>query len=179
MRCLLDMDGVLVDFVSGACNAHGLVYPYDNPRFHGEWDFHKLSGLSGNQFYKPFDAQFWSDLDWMPDGREILAWLEAKFGQPNICLLTSPPRTNIGECVKGKMDWVSKHCPQFERQILIGPSKEFCAHRGSILVDDKDSNCDAYRAAGGHVHLVPRPWNSSHRLSHAVMEDLVTKLRRI
>ena len=79
MRILLDMDGVLVDFISGACAAWGVssedVLRYWQP---GEWDIvHPLCLALG--FPEPIsNNQFWARLEgdsfWL--GLEPLPWLD-------------------------------------------------------------------------------------------------------
>jgi hypothetical protein len=48
------------------------------------------------------------------------------------------------------------------RRYLIGPTKEACAHRNAILIDDRPENCDTFKRHGGHAVLFPAPWND-HR----------------
>jgi hypothetical protein len=86
---------------------------------------------------------------------------EDTFGD-NVCILTSPCRT--AGCTDGKLDWVAKHFPSFQRRVLLGSAKHFCAHPKALLVDDHDENVAEFRRAGGVGLLVPQPWNERRNL---------------
>jgi len=172
VKCLLDLDGVLVDFVGGSCKFYGFPDPYLDPTLKGIWDFVKAKGLK--DFWKPLGADFWANLEPTQDMREILRIVESKFGQTNVCLLTSPCPDNL-TCPEGKLRWIDKYMPSYNRQYLMGPRKEFCARSSHWLVDDSDANVDAFRKNGGSACLVPRIWNSLN--SKQVIPHLLEILR--
>ena len=157
MKCLLDLDGVVVDFMKGALRHHGIANPYDDPKLHGIWDWLRVLGY-GDEFWEPLGASFWANLDPMPDGFDILRIVENRFGKSNVCLLTQPCINE--ECMAGKMRWIKKHLPDYKSRYLMGPQKEFCAHPDHWLIDDADHNVNAFLKAGGRACLVPRIWNS-------------------
>ena len=161
-RVLLDMDGVIVDFLGGAKAFHGKDYKW-HPHEPGKqteqtsWNIEPIWGLTPQELWDPLDRPFWAGLDphpWMP---QIIALLEGHFGVDNICLLTSPIRTP--GAIEGKIDWIRKHLPQYRRQFLVGPAKQFCAGPRHVLVDDHDVNIKKFSDAGGHTFLFPAPWN--------------------
>ncbi len=160
MKCLLDLDGVLVDFVGGVCDFYRIPDPYLDPSLKGKWDFVEAIGMSESTFWNPLGEEFWANLKPMPDMENILGIVESVFGRSNVCLLTSPCR-NDG-CPTGKMRWIRQYLPQYSRQFLMGPRKEFCARDDHWLIDDADHNINAFRKAGGQTCLVPRVWNSLH-----------------
>jgi len=163
MRCFIDMDGVLVDFVGGAQAFYGRkLDPYPA----GDFDIVKALGMSSREFWNGLDESYWANLPMLPDAALLLQLLEQSFGTMNLCLLTSPSRDP--RSLSGKLRWIQKHLKKFERRFLIGPPKEFCAHPGSILFDDSDGNVDQFRRAGGAAVLVPRPWNRDHAIVDAV-----------
>lgn len=174
MKCLLDLDGVLADFVTAACKAHGRDNVYCSAESRGNYSMEVLMGISGNEFWEPFDENFWADIPLMPDAAEILKATEATFGRENICLLTTPS-LNPG-CAAGKVRWIEKHLPEYRRRFLIGPRKEFCAHSRSVLIDDYDYNVQNFRTHGGHAVLVPRPWNSLHHASESPIDYIKRNL---
>jgi 5'(3')-deoxyribonucleotidase len=167
-RVLLDMDGVLVDFVGGICAAHGR----ENPYLKGAtgWNTDKALGISEEEFWRPAENPgFWERLEWMPDGRRILDYVIGTIGKQNVYILTSPARSDDdgqdeAECHYGKLLWLYRELPSFARKgrLLFGSCKHLCAAKGNILVDDADHNVEAFRAAGGTAVLVPRPWNARH-----------------
>jgi 5'(3')-deoxyribonucleotidase len=159
MKCLLDLDGVLTDFVKAACDRYGRC-PYANGKNAGEWDIVKLLGVNPTDFWSGCGRDFWAHLPWTADGRQILDECERTFGRQNVCLLTSPPDTPGS--VQGKLDWVHRELPAYRRRVLVGAAKEFCAGPSRVLVDDSDANVSRFEDAGGRAVLVPRPWNRGH-----------------
>src|SRR5438046_508436 len=125
-KCLLDCDGVLVNFVKGAIEFHNLPRDlYDNPENLGNFDIVTLSGLSAQDFWKNLGYEFWINLEWMPDGQMIVYKVIEKFGIENICLLTAPCLTK--GCAEAKIEWIKRHLPDFRNQYLLGARKEFTA----------------------------------------------------
>lgn len=177
MKCFLDMDGVLCDFVLAACQLHGADDPYKHDRNLGVWGFDKLIGVDTEAFWKPLGYEFWSTLPWMHDAGYILRLVERTFGKENVCLLTSPCDT--AGCVEGKREWVKQNMPDYSRRLLIGSAKEFCAGPNRVLIDDYDHNVKVFRAAGGEAVLVPRKWNQGYRLSllgtYVTLGDMLSK----
>lgn len=159
-RCLLDLDGVLADFISAAFVVHG-VDPVAGlaawPK--GEYSVETVLGITAKEFWTKIQdaAGFWENLKPTPDCFEIIAAAEKRFGQENVCVLTSPP--SDPSAAAGKMRWIAEYMPAYRRRFLIGPAKEFCASPSSVLVDDSEKNTDKFVAAGGRVVLVPQPWN--------------------
>jgi hypothetical protein len=162
MKCFLDLDGVLVDFVGGVCKLHNIPDPYLDPVNYGVWGFAGVAGMSNNQFWDSLTLDFWENLEWTHDGAAILHLCELAYGEHNICILTSPPASRQDEAITGKMRWINKHLPQYARRLLVGPAKEFCASPTSVLVDDYDENIKKFNASGGRGYLYPRLWNSKH-----------------
>lgn len=159
-RVFLDMDGVLVDFIGGAARAHGIENPYDDHSNHGVYDIDTLIKMDRNKFWEPFGRKFWAKLDPTDECFGLVDILERKFGQKNICILSSP--TANPESLSGKLDWLQKHLPQYARQFLFGTQKHFCAGRGALLIDDSESNVDKFELHSGRAILFPRPWNRNH-----------------
>ena len=163
MRCVLDLDGVLVDFVADAYKHYGLAYKYDEyPNVLGLYDNcpPPNCNMTVREFWDGLGEEFWENIPWLHDGHEILTMVEDVFGRENICLLTSP-LPNYSNIV-GKMKWVARELPQYAQRYLVGPAKSFCAGPNTVLIDDADFNVEAFAEAGGQTILVPRPWNSRH-----------------
>lgn len=155
MICFLDMDGILTDFVSAACKAHGKDYP---KVFNG-YGLPEALGMEDNSFFweKFCTEDFWANLDWMPDGQKILELVESTFN--DICIMTSPTRNP--RCASGKLIWIEKHIPQYYRKYFIGPRKWLAASPNKILIDDSDRNIKNFKLCGGSGILVPRIWNEN------------------
>lgn len=161
MKLFIDMDGVLVDFVNGACKLHGIPNPYDDGTCPvGQWDFVKTLMMSEEEFWKGMEEDFWAGLDPYPEAMKVIDYLKARCGIDNLCLLTSPSY-NEGSPT-GKLRWIKKHLPEFYRRVLIGPRKEFCAHKDSVLIDDGSHNIESFDSHSGYGILYPRMWNKLH-----------------
>lgn len=160
MKILCDLDGVLVDFVSGYFSLIGKnnLLPIWKP---GLWDLEAGCGVKMDEDL--LTREFWGQLPWMSDGKKILHTLEREFGSPNVCILSSCHVKRVGDACAGKFDWIGKNITAYRDRYLFGPNKTFCSHRDSILVDDKDENVIQFRAEGGRAILIPRIWNSAHR----------------
>lgn len=152
-----DLDGVLADFVRGAFRLHGREVPFRTV----QWDFCTQLGFNGPTdpaFWSPMDRVFWAGLDRHEDGFVLLRAVERMLPKERIGLLTSA--MNGDGCIDGKRDWVARHLPEYLPRLFTGISKELFAGPGKVLVDDRDENCAAFRAAGGTDVLIPRPWNA-------------------
>jgi 5'(3')-deoxyribonucleotidase len=181
MKCFLDMDGVLADFVGGVSAAHKLQSPYENEnlgisRF-GVFDMEKLWGMSAEKFWEPTNnSGFWAFLSETPEAVQLVRLVNDIFGQENIAILTSPSQHE--GCFKGKKEWIRKHFPQFNKNIIFGSAKEFMASPDRVLVDDRDKNIDGFEAAGGHGVLVPRAWNREWGLRDNTWEVVKERLEK-
>jgi len=64
------------------------------------------------------------------------------------------------------MLWVKEHLSRYYKQLIITMApKHLLAKPDTLLIDDKDENVEGFWDAGGKAILVPRPWNSNHKLS--------------
>lgn len=155
---LVDLDGVLVDFVRGTLALHHADLEYKDVR----WDFDKtLFPSNVGKFWEPLGFDFWANLDWTPFGKDLLSGLVEIAGANNICFCTSPCQT-IGS-VEGKIEWLRRNIPSMSRQFMVTPVKYFAA-KGNILVDDRDENCSDFIKHGGTSLLVPALWNNNAAL---------------
>lgn len=159
---LLDLDGVLVNFVAGVLKAFNetekSLYPDWTP---GEFQMEIPLMQSLDDFWKKIDSlpHFWESLQPMPDMEEILSIVEKYFGE-NVILCTSPPRNP--EASAEKVIWIQEHLPKYARRFCITPCKELLAHSGALLIDDYDKNVMRFIQKGGSAFLFPRRWNSNH-----------------
>lgn len=173
--CALDLDGVLVDFVGGACNAHSMRNPYTNGQHAGVFDIERAWGMTKEQFWHPLNShKFWANLGWTINGKAILRMVEAVFGKDNVYLLSKPCESP--ESASGKLEWIQKNMPDYAKRYLLGPAKNFAAHSGAVLVDDNDENVADWAKRGGEAVLVPQPWNK--RAGEDMMTVLAKELDR-
>ena len=164
-----DLDGVLANFVGGALRLHNR--DHDVPVESCRWNFMTQLGFTGENdpaFWAPLGFDFWAGLSPYSDGMALLRATEQRFakdGVGEIGLLTSPCDTP--GCVDGKRAWVAKHLPSYRRKLFVGSAKQLFAGPGKLLIDDHDSNVNAFEAAGGRAVQPPRPWNRHRETSLA------------
>jgi 5'(3')-deoxyribonucleotidase len=171
-QVLLDLDGVLVDFIRGAIEVHGL-HTSAEEMYAGKpnVDIVEILNMPPAYFWKPMNEEFWSKLEWLPDGLEIVKYLENRYGQEHITLWTSPS-LNHG-CHDGKLRWVERHLPRYyKHNIVFGHKKWLGARPDTILIDDMDKNVKAFLSRKGKVAQPPRVWNSLHADRHKVIQKL-------
>lgn len=174
-KCLLDMDGVLADFLGGVSKRHNRPLPYVDLKWLGIWDTEKGWGITPEEFWAPVDDfEFWEGLEKTPEADKIVKLAEEKFGPQNVAILTAPSKSPF--CFTGKRAWLEKNYPQFLGKIIFGSAKEFLAHPNSYLIDDRDKNIEGFRLAGGHGILVPRDWNSEFTHRNLVMARVMAQL---
>ena len=158
-KWFLDMDGVLLDFVSAIHKKFDKEYRYGVPL---EWEF--FEQWSPPVAFKDFDAvcdiDFWATLPWMHDGREILREVRKRIEPDDEFYLLTTPMPNPGSWT-GKALWVEKNLPEWKLIVTNAP-KRLLASDDAILIDDKDENIQEFVAAGGRGILVPRLWNELH-----------------
>lgn len=159
MAILLDMDGVLSDFVGAASIAFNRnpVEVYMNWPM-GTYDIAKVLETTTLGLWTRIDAcgeNFWATLrqySWAKDLYEGCKKIDDTY------FLTSP--STDPACLSGKMKWICAFTESRDfRNFLIGPAKNLCAKPSNILVDDCDYNVDNFREAGGKAILFPQPWN--------------------
>lgn len=169
-RALVDLDGVLCDFVSGVCDLHDRENPYDDPGNLGVYEFSKLWGMTPEEFYGPTRSrEFWANLVPYGDAGETMRLLSGWLGPENVAILTSLANA---EAAAGKYDWVARHFPDYLGRLMVARCKHFCAHPRAMLLDDDPRNCERFRAWGGTAVVVPRPWNSRTPEMISVAEGL-------
>lgn len=169
----LDMDGVLVDFMSGALKAHGA----GRERLtRGEWDFAKCLGLTQEEFWaKCKGHSYWEGLLPLHDWLDILDVVRNAAGFDRVWLLSSP--SHDPGCLSGKYAWLGLHLPGYQRKLILAPDKRPLARPGALLIDDSETNCAGFRAAGGEAFLFPRPWNHLHAEAHLGLDALLLTLK--
>ncbi|MEK0324963.1 MAG: hypothetical protein QQN63_04600 [Nitrosopumilus sp.] len=158
MKLLLDMDGVITNFIPAICKLHNKSNPYDDPKNLGNYDLAAMLGMTSEKFLEPTnDTEWWYDLEPTIDFESIMELIYKYFKPNDICILSNIP-LNAPFAYVGKYLWCKKHLPSI-KHILLGTTKEFCACSDSVLLDDDDFKVDKFRMAGGRAVLIPRPWN--------------------
>lgn len=131
-----DMDGVLVDFDKGYEELTGLHTKHKDVQ--DQKDFWELLNRSLQEQNKT-EYWFWSNLEWMPDGKQL--WNYIKPYNPYI--LTAPSRNP--ESKEGKLKWVQDKIGSV-RKVIFSPSykKKEYAKPSNILIDDRKDNIEGW-----------------------------------
>jgi hypothetical protein len=128
------MDGVLVDFEKG---------------YHALTGIHTKQYVKGDtSFWKPLSeagAEFWANLPWMPDGKEL--WRYIKRYKPNI--LSAPSQDPSSKV--GKEAWLQINIAnQFKKAYFYNrANKKLFAGPNHILIDDMQQTIDEWNEASG------------------------------
>jgi 5'(3')-deoxyribonucleotidase len=183
MVCYLDVDGLVADFVAGACKVHGRGDPYAPGGPGGpDKDMIEAWQMSPTEFWTPIDilgADFWAGLPWTPYGKEVVEVVEKWFTPEKVCLLTSPSWSS--SATAGKVEWIQREMPSYHRRFFIGASKHLMAHPNAVLIDDMPKNVDLFTGAGGIGVVFPAAWNSYAHIqdAHTCVEWLDNTLGRL
>lgn len=174
-KCFLDMDGVLSDFIGGACAVHGR-------NDFVEYDIWKYWGMSEERFWEPLcNREFWAGLERTLEADDIIAAAVRNYDTSEIYILTMPSRFSPEESAAGKLLWIKKHYPFLADQYILTRDKALLAGPRTLLVDDNDDNIRIFEEAGGRTFLVPRPWNVAGRLGWRLnlknLEDILAYSR--
>jgi hypothetical protein len=162
MQIYLDCHGVLADLMAGLIKRYKLRY-VDYPP--GEYDITRI--LKREVPWATYSAEWWSNL---PRTSEASALVELGYhyaskgadGRHNLTVVSAPCSA---DCAAGTYAWVAGNYPL---KTILMDDKHLLAGPGRVLIDDKDSNIDAWIDAGGIGILVPRPWNSAYHVADVV-----------
>jgi FMN phosphatase YigB (HAD superfamily) len=151
VRIFCDLDGVLVDFDRGFTDLSEntkKLSPGEYEEEHGKNSIWPLIDRRG--------SEYWSDLYWKGDGRELWDYLEEY--KPTI--LSSPSRSR--NSIIGKTKWVNLNLRIKEepvtkvsdydgtnRLILMQQKHLFAKSATDILIDDTRAKIDKWTEAGG------------------------------
>ena len=137
-KIYLDMDGVIVDFDKRFTDLAGMGPREYESSFGKEkfWDFIDSKEKGGG-------VGFWVGMPWMPGGPELYN----RVAQHNHALLSSPSRSESSKL--GKRLWKKKYTPNTDLILSLAANKKNYADGNSILIDDRESNIQQWREAGG------------------------------
>jgi len=140
----VDMDGVLTDFERRFEQFAGVT----PDEFMAQKKIEFGQEKADEQFWDLIDNQigvrFWAGMPWMSEGEELYRYI--KKSKPTI--LTSPSRDDSSRIGKGV--WVKRNMPNVPLKFGYKASgKAKYAGPNKILIDDREDNIQAWKAAGG------------------------------
>lgn len=163
MIILLDLDGVLVDFVRGSCDLLNISYDELLKRWPaGDWNYYKNFAVTTDQFYETINGaseDFWANLPEYPDARELYEFCSSLAPTYFCTAGVHSPASH-----SGKVRWLQKwmNDPDFDNFVLTR-HKYLCARPDALLIDDADYQVDNFNRDGGKGVLIPRHWNTAYK----------------
>ena len=130
-----DMDGVLCDFDKRFMEFSNGIPPSRYESEFGKKAFWKLISEKG--------VGYWVGIPWMPDGKQL--WNYIKPYNPS--LLSAPSMEESSRL--GKRLWVRNNIPGTKLILRSAEQKQEFANPNAILIDDRTSNIEQWRAKGG------------------------------
>jgi 5'(3')-deoxyribonucleotidase len=197
-RIFLDMDGVIVDFAKGYEDRVNEREPGYLEKIGYDGDFKKLEDFitadferiapndkekkkakyrASNKFWSfvTGDKQWWIDLPWMGDGKELfnsLRTLRQNEVVSEFAILSAPSK--VDPCVPGaKQAWLDKQgvSSSFDRIIFENDKYKYAESFNDILIDDTPKKLDAWQNAGGTPLLHTSTANTLKILNELLLQD--------
>jgi hypothetical protein len=168
---MLDMDGVITDFVGAAHRIHHKAlllcgeWPYPRGKYSWFKNDPRWGEMSPESFWAPMGEEFWEhEVKWEMGGKARLRYAEAAFGKENICIVTGPPPclesgTAIAGAVRGKWKWIAREMSDYINRVIFTKEKHWLATPDRTLWDDSPTQVRKFRDAGGCAVLIKQPWN--------------------
>ena len=168
MRVLIDMDGVLCDFV-GQCIKYSKEYfgedritPYI-PTFSQPQAINWL-----RRFYAY--PNFFETMDPIPGAIEGIRELMQK----HECFIVTAPAKKHPDAYKGKHLWLEQYIPEMINRLFITPLKYMV--RGDYLIDDLPKNLNAFPSK---TICYNQPYNQAPELFHKPLDYRVNNWEEI
>jgi hypothetical protein len=161
---LLDMDGVVSNFMHAACRLFGRDYASfiaDWPK--GEYAAAPRFDMETAEFWSTIEeagVSFWSDMQEYPWAMGMISKLQ-EYGTVVFC--TSPSWNPYAAA--GKIMWLQARFGKPFRNYVITNQKHLLAAPRTILIDDMPAQVDTFEEAGGDAILFPQPWNDGPALT--------------
>jgi 5'(3')-deoxyribonucleotidase len=163
-RILLDMDGVLADFVGH------ILTPDEHATVRGQMNIPKAIGITEKDMWKRTEADpdWWANIppynhtdDVIP---AILEALSDEWEQRTIeFYIVTQPHDENPHCTPQKRQWVKDNLTDVLIQALVPTgNKHMLANSFTLLIDDDPRHVMRFRESGGHAILFPSHCNELH-----------------
>lgn len=156
LQVFIDLDGVLADFLTGACSRFGRKLD-DLPT--GVYDLSQLFGLPWAEIDAVIgrDHDFWRNLPSYPWTKSVMNLLrEAQIdGAIGHVFVLSSPWQQSPECHKAKLEWCDAHLGVPTSDVILTPHKHLLAGPDRLLIDDLPSHCETWCRSGGYAIIFP------------------------
>ena len=178
-RILLDVDGVLADFVSSALQViERVTGKKPVPEVHHDWDMFKPYPKDvEDAFYREFKREGWCiNLPVYPGAR---AGVDLLREYADVYYVTSP-MSNAPYWAHERTLWLIRHFAANDRQVVHTNAKYVCV--GDILVDDKIEHLQQWERH--HPNGIPVLWDQPYNRKNTsyqrarTWQDVLTHLKR-
>jgi 5'(3')-deoxyribonucleotidase len=174
----LDLDGVCVDFIRPAIDAHG----YDTDAVMARWEANhpgefypdKALAMEMERFWDhlaTLGESFWANLQPYPWFEDLYARLD-ELGHVVFCTSS----TRAPACVAGKLRWLQDRFGADFQDYILTAHKDRLAHANAFLIDDFDQNVARFASRGGVGVLFPQFWNSNHHVRVDPVDYVLQKI---
>lgn len=172
MNILLDMDGVLANFVGGAIDAHGADERVEEQTAYNFWrdwptswadryewgentmsDFEFWTACSGHDFWAGLKPYSWT----------VELYSELRKIAP-VKIVTAPRSRDAG-CFSGKLEWLHSHLGVNSTDVVFTSQKWLLNGNMNVLIDDHDDQFDNFISHGGDAVIFPQAWNHGYQSS--------------
>ena len=168
----VDMDGVLSDFITAACKAHGRDNPY--PEHRGKYDMADIWGISATEFWKPTDNEaFWANMPKLPGANDVISRVVQRVGSASkVFIATSASASK--HSLSGKKAWIEKWFPALKSRVITIKDKWMLSRPNRLLVDDTEGKCADWRnppdgSEGGPAVWYPAPHSFAPEGNHLLI----------
>lgn len=160
---LLDVDGVLADFITAALLANNLPGSHDDV---GSWNWFIPESVNDEAEKASMYRRFMRNCDEVPDFWFSLSpywWAKPLLGLckdfDEVIFSTAPSLSP--KCSSQKIEWLRYHRMMGDTNaFMIGCHKHLMAGHG-VLIDDSDKNTEKFIEFGGQAILFPQRWNNA------------------
>ncbi len=156
---LLDMDGVLADFVTPSLAAAEIPLSHDDCQ---SWNYF-APFMSETEFWRKIDCVdgFWENIQPYPWANELVQMCES-LAPVHFC--SAPAKHH--SCASAKIKWLRNHglMGLHDDNYLLTRHKWMAAGPNRVLIDDGEHNVEDFVKYGGNAITFPQPWNSGPML---------------
>ena len=175
LHIYLDLDGVMVDFVSMLLKLCNSTLTHDDV---DRWDMHECMGIDEDEMWDRINGAgfgFWSHIPKYQWADELYGMISA---ENKVTYLTSPGRSP--HACFGKLQHIQREHGNLHMDWVLTKQKSLLAKdAGCVLIDDSDHNCEQFIKAGGNAILFPQPWNENRHLTEDRMGAVFNRLEKI
>jgi len=156
---LLDLDGVIANFVAGSIEACELPITEDDVQ---QWNYYEPF-MTRYEFWRRIHEHqyFWEDLPVYPGSYELVDRLESR---GDVIFCTDP--SGDDDAATGKIKWLVRNgfVKPGGNNYVLTHHKHLLAKPGVVLIDDYPANVEKFIEHGGEALLFDRPWNKGSDL---------------